>query len=135
MAFSSVERRNEYSKNWMTKKRATQTEAQRLAHNAYMSEWVKKNPEKVRAYRLARKFGITSEQYDQCFQSQKGCCAICGKHQSELKKALHVDHCHKTGKNRSLLCHKCNLVIGLFEDNDAALERAAGYLRFHRARD
>lgn len=42
-------------------------------------------------------------------EEQKGCCAICGKHQSKLKSKLHVDHCHVTGKVRQLLCKTCNI--------------------------
>lgn len=42
------------------------------------------------------------------FKKQKGRCAICGKHQSEFKKRLALDHSHKTGQLRGLLCFYCN---------------------------
>jgi len=51
------------------------------------------------------------------FNEQKGCCAICSKHQTTLKRSLAVDHCHATGKVRGLLCQKCNSLIGYGEDN------------------
>lgn len=45
------------------------------------------------------------------FVKQKGCCAICGKHQREFKRRLNVDHNHKTGQVRGLLCYRCNKFI------------------------
>lgn len=40
--------------------------------------------------------------------AQTACCAICKKHESNFKKRLAVDHNHKTGKVRGLLCYRCN---------------------------
>ena len=48
-----------------------------------------------------------------------------------MKKALHVDHDHKTGKVRALLCHRCNLGIGLFEDNTEFVVAMFSYLKEH----
>ncbi len=45
------------------------------------------------------------------FEKQKGCCAICGKHQSQFKMRLALDHNHRTGKLRGLLCYRCNKFI------------------------
>jgi hypothetical protein len=36
--------------------------------------------------------------YNKQFAEQKGCCAICGRHESEFKTRFHIDHDHKTGK-------------------------------------
>jgi Recombination endonuclease VII len=44
----------------------------------------------------------------QFFRKQKGCCAICGKHQSMFKRRLNLDHNHKTLQIRGLLCYYCN---------------------------
>lgn len=57
---------------------------------------------------LTAKYGITLEQYNQRLEDQGFKCAMCGKPQSECKRALHVDHNHKTGKIRGLLCFYCN---------------------------
>jgi len=62
------------------------------------------------------------------FAEQEGCCAICGKHQSEQKKRLEVDHCHETGHVRALLCTNCNTALGKFYDDPELLYRAADYL-------
>jgi len=77
---------------------------------------------------LKNKYGITKQYWDELFASQKGSCAICERHQSELKKTLCVDHCHKTGKVRGLLCHECNSSLGLLKDNPDNCIKAASYL-------
>ena len=59
-------------------------------------------------------FGI--EDYIKLFQSQDGCCAICGKRNRDPKKKLAVDHDHKTNTARGLLCINCNLKLGVLED-------------------
>lgn len=60
-------------------------------------------------------------------QEQKGLCAICER---RLQTGRHtcVDHCHKTGKVRGLLCHKCNKGIGFLDDNPDILISALEYL-------
>jgi len=78
---------------------------------------------------LFRKYGLTLEAYNQMFDGQAGCCALCGVHQSELKKALAVDHCHVTGKVCGLLCHNCNAAIGLLKEDADLIMRAADYVR------
>ena len=75
------------------------------------------------------RYGLTEQEYNKMFDEQNGCCAICGKHQSEVKKSLYVDHDHKTGKNRKLLCQHCNSLLGFADDNVNALEAAIRYLR------
>ena len=62
-----------------------------------------------------RKYGITQEDFNTLFIKQKGCCAICGKHETDNKQRLAIDHCHNTGKIRGLLCIKCNIDLGTYE--------------------
>jgi hypothetical protein len=76
-----------------------------------------------------RDYGITIEQYNQMFEEQKGCCKICGTHQSVLPKSLAVDHCHNTSKVRGLLCMNCNLLLGYAKDAKEILESAIRYLK------
>lgn len=81
------------------------------------------------AYRLA-KHGITRQQWQEMFNAQQGGCALCGassKGWSTLGR-LHVDHCHKTGRVRALLCGDCNTAIGRFGDDPMRLRQAAEYL-------
>jgi len=99
----------------------------------------KNSPEKykmmARRYALRAKYGLSLEDYANICKAQKGLCAICGKKeivQSNKKGAtdsLRVDHCHKTGKNRGLLCSRCNLGLGLFCDDAGTLDSARKYLK------
>lgn len=83
---------------------------------------------KQRDYKYKSNYGITIDDYNAMFEEQQGCCAICQKHQSEFKKSLHVDHNHKTGQIRGLLCHNCNLAIGRLQDNPVIISRALEYV-------
>ena len=56
-------------------------------------------------------------------------CQICGRHKSEFNKGLAIDHCHKTGTIRGLLCYICNTSLGRFNDNIKSLENAILYLK------
>lgn len=71
---------------------------------------------------------FTVVRYNEMFLEQKGCCAICGRHQSEFKKALAVDHDHLTGEIRSLLCNPCNLIIGQLEIQSEIRVKCGKYL-------
>jgi lysine/ornithine N-monooxygenase len=74
--------------------------------------------------------GITQEQYDAMYKEQQGCCAICGKHESNiLRNRLNIDHCHTTGAIRGLLCHHCNAALGHLEDSVDNLTAAISYLK------
>jgi 5-methylcytosine-specific restriction endonuclease McrA len=75
-----------------------------------------------------RKFNITLEDYNKMFAEQEGCCAICNKHQSEFDKALAIDHDHKSGEVRGLLCMPCNTALGKFRDDTNLLQSAIRYL-------
>lgn len=79
--------------------------------------------------RLQTVFGITLDDYNQMFAEQKGCCAICGRHQSEFKLSLAVDHNSETGKIRKLLCGSCNIGLGMFQHESELLRKAATYLK------
>lgn len=87
-----------------------------------------KSPEKYATTRLKRIYGISIDQWNQLFIKQNGCCAICTRHQSEFKKKLFVDHDHQTGEVRGLLCHKCNVAIGLLQDDMEIINKASTYL-------
>ena len=76
---------------------------------------------------LRKTYGITLTQYNEMFKEQNGGCWIC--HRPPKKRALHVDHNHKTGKIRGLLCHNCNYGLSrYFKENIENLKRASLYL-------
>lgn len=67
-------------------------------------------------------------------RNQGGVCAICGEiervvKQDGLPRQISVDHCHKTGHFRGLLCGNCNRAIGLFGDDIDVLASAISYLQ------
>lgn len=93
----------------------------------YNAKWQKANPDKVRAKQV-RRYGLTPEQYSDMLTAQGGLCAIC-RNTCEVHKHLSIDHCHKTGAVRGLLCTACNSGIGRFGDDPDLLTKAAAYLR------
>lgn len=83
-----------------------------------------------RATHLSRTFGLTAEQYEAMVVAQDGHCAQCVRRDLPEKR-LAVDHDHKTGRIRGLLCADCNRGIGLFGDDPERLRAAADYLDRH----
>lgn len=83
-----------------------------------------------RKYRMQSRHGITPEQYDAMYSSQKGRCAICRAKKG--KQGLRIDHDHKTEVIRGLLCHNCNVLLGLGKENVKILEAAVAYLLEHK---
>jgi hypothetical protein len=89
-----------------------------------------------RVFNLRSNYGLTSEAYLVMHDAQSGLCAICRKPEGTTKQGtlrrLGVDHDHRTGKVRELLCLSCNQGIARFHDDPALLEAAATYMRKHR---
>lgn len=95
--------------------------------------WRDKNPDKVKNSKIKRVYGITIEKYNEMLVEQNGLCKICKKPEiTKLKNKINglaIDHCHKTGKIRSLLCLKCNSALGKFNDSIDLLQEAINYLK------
>lgn len=72
------------------------------------------------------KYGITLACYEVMIQEQGGCCAIC--REPSISESLAVDHCHRTGRIRGLLCRACNAGIGMLGDDARRVESALRYL-------
>ena len=100
----------------------------------YKKKYNKKHKLQKREYQLKYFYGINSEQYNELFIKQKSMCAICGMVEYSIDKrtgsikSLCVDHCHKTGKIRGLLCASCNVGLGYFRDNPEITKKATKYL-------
>lgn len=82
---------------------------------------------------LLAKYGLSIEQYMDMHESQNGLCAICLQPETALDRMgnlrpLAVDHNHDTGAVRGLLCHGCNVGIGLLKDDVDIIISAALYL-------
>lgn len=107
----------------------------RKMHFAAMNkQWREDNPEKTKSTKLMEKFGIDFLQYNKILAEQNGCCAICGRHKSEFKRALAVDHNHDTKEIRGLLCHTCNNGIGCFK-SDQGLELLCSAISYMKNND
>lgn len=84
-------------------------------------------------YAIKIKYNISKEQYNSMLIEQKYKCSICDVDLTRLnKRNIHLDHCHKTGKVRSILCRYCNLGLGKFHDNPLLLSKAITYLNKHQ---
>lgn len=91
-------------------------------------------PDVWRNRNLVKNYGITLEQYNTMLAVQNGVCKGCKKSEVARGKRyrhLSVDHDHKTGKIRGLLCNKCNRSLGLLEDNFDCLVNLARYVQEH----
>jgi len=122
--------RNNYQKNKSrileTKKR--NREKFREEYNFKRREQRKSALEKPTLY--LKKYGITKEDFDKMLEIQQGVCAICSN--QERGKRLSVDHCHKTGKVRGLLCSSCNTSLGRFNDDTKIMLKAISYIEKYR---
>ena len=116
------------------------------------SEWVrqyyhrrKERRERQRGSYLKRTYDTTLAWLEKLLAKQRGVCAICGTAWQRCRKSngrysdgtflqyLNIDHDHKTGNIRGLLCAPCNIAIGKLDDSIDNCRRAAAYLR--RARE
>lgn len=97
--------------------------------NARSRDWYLNNKERAseqaRKAKLAR-YGLTEEAYQAMVTAQDGLCGIC-RRPPKLHR-LYVDHCHRTGAVRGLLCNTCNAAIGMLKDRRELLEQALRYL-------
>jgi len=114
----------------------------------WQNNWKKRNPHKAKEYyekykklfpeKLEKKnfqskialgrYKISFEEYQELKKKQNNLCLLCGK-PNKSSRSLAIDHCHKTGRIRGLLCSKCNIGLGMFEDNIKLLKKAIIYLQ------
>ncbi len=108
--------------------------------------WTERNRHRYRDAALKRRYGVTAAEYDRTRETQGHRCALCQTHEDELpllttgrrrrdgspavnSVKLVVDHCHTSGVTRSLICHRCNIVVGYAEKHADLLAMAAEYIR------
>lgn len=91
--------------------------------NKISRDWALRNPEKISAANRKYLYGVEPEVVKARFNAQDGLCKICGK-----ASADHLDHDHRTGLTRGLLCGDCNRGLGIFRDDPERLQQAARYL-------
>ena len=84
---------------------------------------------RAREAHLRKSYGMGHVDYLLLRGEQAGLCPIC---RGPLPDPAHIDHCHETGRVRGLLCLKCNIGIGSFDDRVEVLIWAAAYLSKHK---
>jgi hypothetical protein len=84
-------------------------------------------------------YNLTETSFRHIWRRQEGKCAICGIHEDDYQKETGrkfcIDHDHSDGRVRGLLCRRCNLAIGLLEDNPDTIKAAAVYLEKQKKRE
>lgn len=129
----------EYKRDWHKRKMASDPEYREKIRKQRLDTYHRtKTPESIRDRNLRKRFGLTSEQYEQRFQDQRGLCAICKRPEHRTDKhgevmKLSVDHDHQTETLRDLLCGDCNIAIGLMCDDVLRLREAIEYINRHRS--
>ena len=111
----------------------------REALRAKSQEYYRRNREACRRsqrdYELRTKYGINLSEYKALLNEQRGLCAVCEQPETYVKngkvQVLSVDHCHATGRVRSLLCATCNLILGKAQDSPDRLRALINYLEEH----
>lgn len=124
---SEKQKRTEY---WRKRYRENIDKKRAQARAVYASRtpeekerWAKR----ARGYHLENNYGLTAAAFDAMLTGQSGRCAIC-RTEEPGGRGWHVDHDHRTGNVRGLLCHGCNTGLGMFRDRPDALLAAVAYL-------
>ena len=118
-----------------------------VCNKCYMLQWNANNKERTliqyrptkKAWNLKKNYGLSLDEFLEMALNQRGKCKICNNREQQVNSLseidgmtqavmLSVDHNHKTGKIRGLLCSKCNRGLGFFRDNPDLLRTAAAYI-------
>lgn len=98
-------------------------------------QWRKNNPEKFRTQqkrtarnRALKQYGLNEYGFEDLLEIQGNSCAIC---KTEFSKTPAIDHSHETNAVRGLLCHTCNVGLGMFKDSIDVMLSAIEYLKKH----
>lgn len=137
-AFSAEERKKQNHLRWRSKpenkaklsaynKQRRQDPAIREHITEYQKEYRERTGSQPQRKNQYSKYGITVPEYEAMAKDQQGVCAICNGTNASGKR-LAIDHNHKTGAVRGLLCDLCNRGLGMFQDDLLLLNGAAKYL-------
>lgn len=99
------------------------------------TNWAKQNPERHFFNQIKARYGLSKNDYLAMVERQNNKCAICFNEESSVcwgkVRKLAIDHDHKTGAVRGLLCFKCNIALGKVQDNKQILLNMIAYLEEH----
>lgn len=112
------------SREWAAANREKKSQTNKL--------WAKNNPDRVLNSRM-KKFNLTAEEYKNRLAAQDNRCAICRTDKPKSRGRFVVDHDHAEELQgrivvRGILCNRCNLALGYFEDNIDTMNKAIDYL-------
>lgn len=119
MPYKDIEKKRAYQRSYRKTeagRTATKRHNESVQKRGVRAAWVSKNRARIRVYQSRYKYGTDNV-------PQHGICPIC-----KVDSKLVIDHDHKTGAIRGMICRKCNLGLGYFKDSPDALKRAADYL-------
>lgn len=113
----------------MSESRKEANKKRQLFNKQFLTE-----EEKRKMYDKVRcsKYNLDYNTFLKMKEQQESKCYICGKPEAEDKKVLHIDHCHKTGKVRKLICHHCNATLGNLKDDINYVKGFLKYLEEHQ---
>jgi hypothetical protein len=103
----------------------------RACQAARAAVYAKTHAARILELHRLRKYGLSRVAFSGLYAEQNGRCAVCSRllvPRGDQARQPHVDHDHKSGKVRGLLCGSCNRGIGLFKDRPTTLRAAATYL-------
>jgi hypothetical protein len=98
----------------------------KICSKLYHRKYRKNKRREYTNYNIKSKYGMTIEEYDVLLKEQNNKCYICEK-ENKSKKRLAIDHCHKTGRIRGLLCLQCNTALGKLEP---FMNKILNYIRY-----
>lgn len=112
----------------------------KISNNKFKEKNPNRDSNSLRAHYYVRNstVKISKDDYQNLLTKQNDVCAICKKSEYIINgkvnlkpKRLSIDHCHSTNKIRGLLCHRCNVSLGSFNDSIETLQSAIDYLKSH----
>lgn len=133
MAMTNAERNRKWRESNPKRYRELQRKwraENREHYRAYHREYTERYRQRLNFAATARRYGLNAAQLHLMYERQEYRCAICRK-----EKKLTVDHCHRTGAVRELLCQSCNNVLGNMQDNTQLLQAAIDYIERHNVRN
>jgi len=119
------------NREYCRKKRSERYKRDPEGSNKAVRKFLKKNPHKAKQYSLKSKFDLELTTFNEMLGNQSGKCPLCETVITDKGTAV-VDHDHKTGKVRALLCAPCNTALGYFKENPIAMRNGADYIEKYK---
>lgn len=133
-----TENNRDYPNKYYAKNKIRLNEYNKKYYKTYLQNHPEKKEEKqFSSKKFKLKIKISFLEYKNMIEKQNNLCIICNKSETSIAKSgvtktLAIDHCHKTGKIRDLLCSKCNVGLGNFNDDIELIKKAILYLEKHQ---